>query len=174
LTVWSVVQAGVWADDGTLGENAIAVNPRSHAQRANLGNWYEYRARLEGSEAMRDRAIRELRRSLEDQPDSVVTLENLASILILRGEIDEATRLLRRVVELSDQTVQGERDKVAVSYRMLGAVFTSRGRYAEAAEQYRAALRLEPGNKELEAELAAAERRAREAATRPGAATRGS
>ena len=81
--------------------------------------------------------------------------------MLQRGQVDEAIRLMAQALAVADRAPAGERENLGPSHRALGAVLAKRGRYAEAAEQYRLALGYEPGSKEIEGELGAVEEKER-------------
>ena len=159
LVGWSMVQAGSWANEETLSRQGIEVNPRSYMLRSNLSTWLAMRADRERQPALRNEALRLAREAVELRPDSPKLMEKLAELLIRRGEVDEAIVWLRRAVEASGRHVAGKRDQIAAAHRMLGAVLMQRGRYAEAAEEYRRALAIDPHNLALQQELAEVEKR---------------
>ncbi|HZZ43630.1 MAG TPA: tetratricopeptide repeat protein [Tepidisphaeraceae bacterium] len=159
LAIRSVVQAGYWEDDQTLDRHTLAVNPQSGVAHVNLAAALEYQFKLTGKEAFRDQAVEHLRTAISLNVNATLARENLATILIERGEIDEAIQLLIEGLAMADQLPDVERGNHAAPHYVLAAVLAKRGRYAEAAVQYRAALKDQPGNVQIQRDLAAVERK---------------
>jgi tetratricopeptide (TPR) repeat protein len=168
----SIAEQGVWADDVSLFRHAVAVNPGSSEMRVNLASALQLQSEREGSRELQDEAVAQLREALRIKPESVTASENLAVLMIQRGRIDEAIRLLLNAIAVADRVPPEEREKLGPSHRVLGAVLEKRGRLAEAEAQYRAALEYEPGSKEIEGDLERVRKREAAAASRP-ATTRG-
>lgn len=159
LIIRSFIQTGVWSDDLTFCRHSVAATPWSFAMRTNYGDALEFIARSQHSEAARDQAIAQLEEAIRLEPNELNALYNLATIRIERGQIDEAIRLLTQAINAVDRVPPEQRQQLGPSHEALAAVLAKRGRYAEAAEQYRLALDYEPGNTRIETAMAAMEQK---------------
>ena len=83
-----------------------------------------------------DEAIKAYRRALEEDPDLVAALINLANIRYSRDELAEAQALYERAILLDPSYFE--------AHFNLGNIFHDLGRYREAQACYREALRLNP------------------------------
>ena len=81
-----------------------------------------------------EEAVRSYRRALEEDPDLVAALINLANIRYSRDELAEAQALYERAISLDDSYFE--------AHFNLGNIHHDHGRYAEAEESYRNALAL--------------------------------
>jgi len=73
--------------------NAVRISPNYHRARLDLGIAYRRRNDLES-------ALRELRQARWVIPDDPQTLQELAEVLLEKGELDEARSLLRELVKI--------------------------------------------------------------------------
>ncbi|HWW02700.1 MAG TPA: tetratricopeptide repeat protein [Candidatus Acidoferrum sp.] len=81
------------------------------------------------------------RRTLANNPESVLALNNLGNLLLQRGDTDEALRHFAKAIEL--------RPDFPESHSNLGNAFAQRGEAAEAMVEYQKALQLRPGLPEV-------------------------
>ena len=81
-----------------------------------------------------EEAVKSYRRALEEDPDLVAALINLANIRYSRDELAEAQALYERAISLDDSYFE--------AHFNLGNIHHDHGRYAEAEESYRNALTL--------------------------------
>jgi tetratricopeptide (TPR) repeat protein len=81
-----------------------------------------------------EEAVKSYRRALEEDPDLVAALINLANIRYSRDELAEAQALYERAISLDDSYFE--------AHFNLGNIHHDHGRYAEAEESYRIALAL--------------------------------
>jgi tetratricopeptide (TPR) repeat protein len=88
----------------------------------------------DGTPEREDEAVQAYRRALEDDPDLVPALINLANIRYSRGELPEAQALYERAVSLDQGYFE--------AYFNLGNISHDLGRHAEAESAYRMALAL--------------------------------
>jgi tetratricopeptide (TPR) repeat protein len=105
-------------------------------------------------------------------PDSYIAFENLGQALRERGQLDEAKANYTRALALSPA---GSPGYAAVIHNSLGMVLTREGKTGEAAEQFAAAVRFNPGFAEAQSNLGnalAAGNRFGEAIEHYGAAVR--
>ena len=84
-----------------------------------------------------DEAVKAYRRALEEDPDLVAALINLANIRYSRDELAEAQALYERAISLDDSYFE--------PHFNLGNIHHDHGRYAEAEASYRIALALNNG-----------------------------
>jgi hypothetical protein len=153
LVVWSVVQAGVWADDETLARHGLAVNPGSFPMLVNLATTLDVRAEREGDVAGRREAERLFGAALKVRPMSVLARQGLAVVMLGRGEEEGAVRLLKEGVRIGESTPVGQREEMGKTYHTLGLVYERQGRMAEAREMLGKAAAAEPGNRDVQAAL---------------------
>ena len=81
-----------------------------------------------------EEAVKSYRRALEEDPDLVAALINLANIRYSRDELAEAQALYERAISLDDSYFE--------AHFNLGNIHHDHGRYAEAEASYRIALAL--------------------------------
>jgi tetratricopeptide (TPR) repeat protein len=81
------------------------------------------------------------RRTLTNNPESVLALNNLGNLLLQRGEVDDAMLHFRKAIEL--------RPDFPESHSNLGNAFTRKGLVGEAMAEYQKALQLRPGLPEV-------------------------
>jgi tetratricopeptide (TPR) repeat protein len=85
-----------------------------------------------------DLAVAHYRRALALNPDAGYTHLQLALLLSLKGDLDEAEREARAAVLLQEQAMSGTQGLLVVGARSrLGYVFYRRGQYDEAIREYR-------------------------------------
>ncbi|MEZ5286240.1 MAG: protein kinase [Vicinamibacterales bacterium] len=85
-----------------------------------------------------DLAIAHFRRALSLNPDAGYAHLQLALLLALRGDLDDAEREARAAVLLQEQAMSGTQGLLVVGARSrLGYVFYRRGRYDEAIREFR-------------------------------------
>ena len=88
----------------------------------------------DGTPERADEAIKSYRRALEEDPDLVAALINLANIRYSRDELAEAQALYERAISLDDSYFE--------AHFNLGNIHHDHGRYVEAEASYRDALAL--------------------------------
>jgi tetratricopeptide (TPR) repeat protein len=88
----------------------------------------------DGTPARVEEAVKAYRRALEEDPDLVAALINLANIRYSRDELAEAQALYERAISLDDSYFE--------AHFNLGNIHHDHGRYAEAETSYRIALAL--------------------------------
>ena len=76
------------------------------------------------------------RTTIAENPDCWMARNNLGTILIGRGQLDEAMSLFRRVVEINGNDHNGHNN--------IGLVLVKQGKFDEAMAEYRKALKLKP------------------------------
>jgi len=91
----------------------------------------------DGTPERMDEAIKAYRRALDDDPDLVAALINLANIRYSRDELAEAQALYERAILLDSTYFE--------SHFNLGNIHHDHGHYGEAEASYREALALNPG-----------------------------
>ncbi len=154
---------------------AVAIRPRSHAARTNLGVALRNRGKL-------DEAIAECRTALKLKPDLIAAHANLGSCLEGQGKRDEAIAEWRIALGLNPDSAeahnnlgvclkdQGKRDEGIAEMRIalglnpeyadahnnLGVALREQGKLDEAIAECRTALRLKPEYAGAHANLGAA------------------
>ena len=132
LGVLSARQVGVWRDGSTLWTRVAGAFPeRVPIAHQNLGAWWHRRAEETGDAAALARAEAEYREALRLRPDHAGARNNLALVLLGRGEEAEAERLLLEAARL--------RPGFAMAHANLARLYAARGRDAEARERVRLA-----------------------------------
>ena len=91
----------------------------------------------DGTAERTDEAVKAYRRALEEDPDLVAALINLANIRYSRDELAEAQALYERAISLDDSYFE--------PHFNLGNIHHDHGRYADAEASYRIALALNNG-----------------------------
>ena len=91
----------------------------------------------DGTPERTDEAVKAYRRALEEDPDLVAALINLANIRYSRDELPEAQALYERAISLDDSYFE--------PHFNLGNIHHDHGRYADAEASYRIALALNNG-----------------------------
>ncbi|HTM01794.1 MAG TPA: tetratricopeptide repeat protein [Candidatus Omnitrophota bacterium] len=122
------------------GESARAGAPRADA-RAHVNAGRDYLTR-----GQTDEAEREFRLALESEPGNQEALAGLGQVRVKRGAYAEGAEMLERATRSSTQ--------MAASFRSLGDAYAGMGQLDKAAEAYRQAVALTPGD--LDSRLALA------------------
>lgn len=123
-------RASVHRSEETLWRDTLARNPQSwqahsHYGAAMFGKGY-YAA-----------AMRHFTRAMELKPDNPESHNNVALLLAMEGRLDDAIAEYEKAVRIRDEP----------QFRInLAQALGAAGRFREAAEQYRAALAVDPGN----------------------------
>jgi len=91
----------------------------------------------DGTPERMEEAVKSYRRALEEDPDLVAALINLANIRYSRDELAEAQALYERAITLDDSYFE--------AHFNLGNIHHDHGRYADAEASYRFALALNTG-----------------------------
>jgi Flp pilus assembly protein TadD len=157
-------QSGSYRNEETLWRDTLERSPSCFMCETNYGNWLMEKGR-------NGEAVPHFEKSLGLKPDNVPALLNLARIEEQGGRLDAATHRLRTALGLAprDTTVlinlatvstkSGRIEEAVASYQEafrlgassspvahngLGAALMQRGQVADAVEQFREALRLDP------------------------------
>jgi Flp pilus assembly protein TadD len=160
LGIRSFDQAKYWYDDITLFTRAMTVNPRSFVAHNNIGSalW-----------ARRERGAAEwhFRKAIEIYPDYPSGHDNLAIALIYRGDTEEAVEHIATVLRVYHDKPAALRPNIEQTHTLFGRYLLARGRFDEAIEQFRAALKVKPDHAPARESLALTlEQRRASAATR--------
>ena len=75
-------------------------------------------------------------------PDTLMSMNNLASVLSRRGKYEEAGEMYRQVLGLKDTVPGKEHPSTLTSMNNLALVLSRQGKYEEAEEMHRQVLRL--------------------------------
>lgn len=116
---------------------AVALAPLSVETRNELGNYYLHAGRLEEAQA-------QFQASVANIPNARA-FDALGDIAVLDGQTDVAEQNYRRAIGLEQFDPHG--------HFGLAAILDAKGRAAEAADQYRAGLSVDPRNREALAAL---------------------
>ena len=121
---------------GTLGSPGTSVGPGSLVRDLSAAEQYFLMGSLldDGTPERREEAAKAYRRALDDDPDLVAALINLANIRYSRDELAEAQALYERAILLDASYFE--------SHFNLGNIHHDHSRYVEAESAYRAALAL--------------------------------
>ena len=121
---------------GTLGSTGTSVGPGSLVRDLSAAEQYFLMGSLldDGTPERREEAAKAYRRALDDDPDLVAALINLANIRYSRDELAEAQALYERAILLDASYFE--------SHFNLGNIHHDHSRYVEAESAYRAALAL--------------------------------
>jgi tetratricopeptide (TPR) repeat protein len=130
-----------WRDEGRLFTRMLASEPRSYLAPLNLGHLNLFTGDPDDAEV-------HLRRALSRRPDSAPALLALAVVESRRGAHDLAIRYGERARSLDPDA--------EVVHTQLGAIYGVAGRYAEAAQSSREAIRRNPRRIHPRANLVAA------------------
>jgi Flp pilus assembly protein TadD len=138
----------------------MTVNPRSFVAHNNIGSalW-----------ARRERGAAEwhFRKAIEIYPDYPSGHDNLAIALIYRGDTEEAVEHIATVLRDYHDKPAALRPNIEQTHTLFGRYLLARGRFDEAIEQFRAALKVKPDHAPARESLALAlEQRRASAATR--------
>jgi tetratricopeptide (TPR) repeat protein len=132
-------QAGVWRNNVTLYQHALAVTPDNHVAHNNLGIVLKQQGKTE-------EAIEHFRAAVAIFPAYGDAIANLASALLEKGQVDSA-------IAYCTDFLRDGRDHVEVRNNLANAL-RQKGDLDGAAEQYRAAIRLRPDAWQLHYNLA--------------------
>jgi Flp pilus assembly protein TadD len=173
LAIVTLAQATVWHDSIALFTHAIEVTGPNATMCVDLGAAYEAEGNLAAAksryeEAVRmepgnraaenriaglfshegklDEAVLHYLRVLERLPDDPETLSNLGIVWAKQGRLDDAIAGFRKALA-------GRPQDPANIHTNLGNALLLSGRPEEAVAEYRESLRLEPGDRETEANL---------------------
>ena len=117
------------ADDAVkYAERATLLDPHSAAAFSNLGVALDGRGEYTRGEAA-------YRHSLDIDPENATTLLNLGTNLIAQNKGSEAVDIMERVIKMEDTPLHRKR---------YGDALAKAGRYDDAVEQYRSALKKDP------------------------------
>lgn len=139
LSVLTVNQIGIWRDSLSLWNTVIARRPNTSLAYMNRGVVYTHLNNLPQAQA-------DLERSLELWPDEPTAMNNLTSVLSMRGDFVRCEHVARRVIVLRPDSVDGHIN--------LGFALLNLNRIDEAVEQYRTAFALDPSKAPMLLELA--------------------
>jgi protein O-mannosyl-transferase len=167
LVVATFYQLRLWHDPLALFERSLATTGPSRTIYECLAGVHEDRGEFDEAEAC-------FRKALELEPEEVLTLTGLGSLLLQRGRLDEAAEVLEKARDIapafplphlrleSVYLKQAKLDKAEAelvkyrelvpdspeSYRDLGTIYLRQGKIAEAAQLFRKACQLAPGASE--------------------------
>jgi tetratricopeptide (TPR) repeat protein len=127
-TVGTLGTLGTTGTPGTVGTGAFGAISTAE-QYFLMGSLLD-----DGTPERAEEAIKSYRRALEEDPDLVAALINLANIRYSRDELAEAQALYERAIALDDAYFE--------AHFNLGNIHHDHGRYAEAEASYRDALAL--------------------------------
>ncbi len=122
-------QVQAWKSDRALWENCVANTKGNFYAQSKLGKSLQDLKEYAGAEE-------HYRAALKLNPDGIEALNNLASILSMKGEMREAVELQQRTVALFP--------KWHLMYHNLGQHLVQSGDYSEAKKSYIRSLELEP------------------------------
>jgi len=128
LTFMTHQRNGAWADSETIWGDNIAKEPTSFRAHYKLGKEYEYQKRW-------DEAKREWREAVKYR-DSAWAWNNIANILLMEENHDEALKAFRKAIELNPT--------FAAPYANMGVIREKQGRYDESIELNRKAISIDP------------------------------
>ncbi|MFA5275358.1 MAG: tetratricopeptide repeat protein [Candidatus Omnitrophota bacterium] len=120
-----------WKDPVLFYKKIIRFSPLSFQAHNNLGLQYEYRKQYEP-------AIQEYRTALEIKPGLLEAHSNLANLYFKMNRLSEAKNEYAVVEKIAPKGKAGE------VQNNIGCVLESEGKFDEALERYRAALKLDP------------------------------
>jgi cytochrome c-type biogenesis protein CcmH/NrfG len=118
-------QVRYWQDTETLARHALAVTTRNSSMQILLGNALFNQGKVEAARQCYAKAV-------EIAPDSIPAKGDLAFTLVTQGKLDEAAEICRAVL--------AQHPEEARLHYILGNILSTRGRQAEAIEEYKAAL----------------------------------
>jgi tetratricopeptide (TPR) repeat protein len=122
--------AGEYADGLAALKRAIRLNPTSFRNYISLGNFHQRSQEY-------DEAEKAYRKATDLKPDSPIAWRNLGACLLYQGDSERAAHALTQSLNLEEN---------ARSRTNLGIAYQYMKRYDLAAEQFRRATELEPGN----------------------------
>jgi hypothetical protein len=160
LVVYGVLtslQTATWKSDQALFTQTIATNPKSFAGYNNLGHMYFVFASQTSDprekEELLASAARAFHNSIECNPDYPDAHENLALVLILHGNVDQAIEQIKDSLRLRATLPKEIRGEFYRGYLNLARQLVQRDRDAEAAEAYREYLKYAPDDEDAKREL---------------------
>jgi len=124
-------------------EERLLILLRAHPRN---GSFHNLLARVYERKGDYGRAIAELRKAQEHLPESSVVVYRLAANLYRIGAFDEAELQARHVLKMDAANYR--------AYHLLGLIYRSRDRLAEAHKFFNEAARLNPGDTRVQDELA--------------------
>ncbi len=137
LTLGLVLQATGHPSEATgFYRAALALRPESVAAQLGLGDALRTVGDLRDDKSLLDKAIREFRLVVDDDPEFAPAHRNLGLALKARGQLDEAICELRTAIELDP--------KYAVAHNHLGDALHDKKQWDEAITEYRTAIDLDP------------------------------
>ncbi len=128
LVACATWQTSVWRDDETLWRHALACTTDNGEAELGLADAFNRQGR-------RDEAIVYYRRAQQHATDSG-PFNNLGAVLAQEGNLDEATALFRRAVEIEPISFR--------AHANLGRTLARQNRFDEALEHFRRSLELNP------------------------------
>ena len=72
----------------------------------------------------------------ENHPSVALTYNNIASVLILKNELNKAMTLLEKSIQINTEAYEGGHPVIATSYDFLGAIFIKLNQYKKALDYY--------------------------------------
>jgi tetratricopeptide (TPR) repeat protein len=137
----SIERNHLWADEIRFYRYVVEMHPEHHRMRANLGNVYLERNRI-------DEAVRELEQTVLLAPDIAWYRNSLALAYRAQGRLDRAVAEFKRSVQLDPASANG--------YVNLSATYRIRGRLADAIAVGRQAVEIAPNSAAAHVNLAIA------------------
>jgi tetratricopeptide (TPR) repeat protein len=138
LAILSIRQAGFWRDDMVLFGHNIEVNPRSFLAYNNRGGALLREQKVDDAE-------RDFRAAIDIKSDYADARDNLATVLAQTGRVEQSIEQVAKVLQIARTMPPALRPgRLPQNLYGFGQLLMSRRRYAEAAEQFRAALELKP------------------------------
>ena len=107
-----------------------------------IGNLYWAKDDLPRAEGEYRAALERYERSRAEHPDTAYGYHNLALVLALRGQLDDAADYHRRALYLRQRSLGPKHPEVAESLHSLANVHNRKGEYQAATEKYEQALAL--------------------------------
>ncbi|HWB54469.1 MAG TPA: tetratricopeptide repeat protein [Tepidisphaeraceae bacterium] len=151
LALGSFVQAGYWGSSTTLYRHVLSVSPRSYMARNNL-------AMILLSENHPAEAQQLLEQATQINPEHYQAWEQLAELLVQRGEIDGAIDAEKHAMATRELLPSRGGPSYPAQLDLFGQLLLSRHRYSEAIEQFKHALRINPSYAPARKHLLEAER----------------
>ncbi|KAI3530692.1 hypothetical protein CABS02_14420 [Colletotrichum abscissum] len=84
-----------------------------------------------------------------ENPDTLISMNNLAEVLRSQGKYDEAEQMHRQELELCEKVLGPENPDTLISMNNLAEVLRSQGKYDEAEEMHRQALELSVTDRDM-------------------------
>jgi hypothetical protein len=146
LTGVSIYSEGFWRNSQSLFTRAIEVNPRSFAA-------YTNRAVDLGRHGRDQEAVADLRRAIEINPDYAFAHLNLARHQMRHADPAGALASFRRVFEIYSTQKNYDPALAAGVEAAIASMLAKEGHVSEAADTLKDALKRDPGNASLRAQL---------------------